>query len=236
MAFITVPSINVGDEITVDTFNTFITEVNNVQGNLNDENIQNEGIDRRNINTDAIQKLNTSSKYLYRSSDDHVIPGPATIFQTITQIDLTGAGSGHPIMVGRPTTIDLDNSEFLLVNCSFSFRVMEPLIPSASSAGNGGYQVEFRLVYDDTVAGIALAEVSGTQRKFTHFMSMHNGFHADTRYSCTIVAAIQATSTSTGKNKMAVSLQGKNIMSNNTSTSGIAVVEEVQMFARVIRR
>lgn len=236
MGFIEVPAINIGDEIKADTFNTFIAQVNNIAGKINDENVQNEGIDRRNILTNAVQKTGTTSKYLYRSTADHVIPGPATIYQTITQIDLTGAGSGHPIMVGRPTTIDLENSEWLLVNCSFSFRVMEPLLAPASSAGNGGYQVEFRLVYDDIVAGIALAQVAGTERKFTHFMSMHNGYHADTRYSCTIVAAIQAGTTSTGKNTMAVALQGKNVMSNNTSTSGIAVVEEVQMFARVIRR
>ena len=95
-------------------------------------------------------------------------------------------------------------------------------------------------MFDDLSAGIALQPMAGTERRFNNFMSMHiragSEKHAFTRYSCTIVAALQADTTTAGTNQIAVGLQARDRLSNNTSLNGFAIVEEVQLFARVIRR
>ena len=63
-------------------------------------------------------------------------------------------------------------------------------------------------------------------------------YHSNNRYSCTIVALIQAQATTSGTNNIRVGLQGRDKYSNDPTgiIDGEAFVEEVQMFARVIRR
>ena len=235
MAFVSVPAINIGDEIKVDTLNTFISEIQAVPGNINEENVRDEGIDRRNLAASAIQQFEDTGVYIYRSSDDHEVTGSGTLFKTVQH-----STNGHPIEVG---TISCENGDFILISCSFSFRAGTNT-GLASSQNQGGYEVHFRLVFDDLVAGIALQPMAGTERRFNNFMSMHTRLsspkHAFTRYSCTIVAALQADTTTggttAGTNAIAVGLQARDRLSNNASLDGFAIVEEVQLFARVIRR
>jgi len=233
MAFVSVPAINIGDEIKVDALNTFVSEIQAVPGNINEENIRDEGIDRRNLAASSIQKFEDTGVYIYRSSDDHEVTGSGTLFQTVQH-----STNGHPIEVG---TISCENGDFILISCSFSFRAGTNT-GLASSQNQGGYEVHFRLVFDDLSAGIALQPMAGTERRFNNFMSMHERLgtgtekHAFTRYSCTIVAALQADTTTAGTNQIAVGLQARDRLSNNTSLNGFAIVEEVQLFARVIRR
>ena len=49
MGIVAIPSINVGDEITSTTINTFIASVNALPTTINEDNVRDQGIDRRNI-------------------------------------------------------------------------------------------------------------------------------------------------------------------------------------------
>ena len=232
MAFITIPSINVGDEIKVSTLNSFIDEVNAVPTNINADNIRDEGIDRRNLASFSVQKVaKTEGVYLYSSDTDHTITN--NVFTTV-QNDT----SGHPIMVGRTAAITCEDNEWILVNCSFSFRT-NVHTSSVATAGRGGQEVHFRLLWDDVGAGVVLNYVLGTERRFNNFMAMGttgSQHHARTRYSCTIVAAIRPSDFNLGSHNVAIALQGKVIEASGIATNAFAVVESVSMFARVIKR
>ena len=232
MAFITIPSIKIGDEITVDTLNTFINEVNAVPTAINADNIRDEGIDRRNLDSGSVQKVfKTEGVYLYSSDTDHTIT--SNLFTTV-QNDT----SGHPIMVGRTAAITCEDYEWILVNCSFSFRT-NVTTSSIATHNRGGQEVHFRLLWDDVGAGVVLNYVPGTERRFNNFIAMGttgSQHHARTRYSCTIVAAIRPSDFNLGTHNVAVALQGKVIEANGTASNAFAIVDSVQMLARVIKR
>lgn len=244
MAFITVPSINIGDEIKVDTLNSFIDSVNAVPTNINAENIRDEGIDRRNLATDSVQVMSQKSIYYYASDEEHVIKGSGTSWVTVTQEDTSGGGSGHPVMVGRPTTITCEDDEWVMVNCSFSFRAGSKAVtgitaPLAITQNKGGPEVRFRLIWDDVAQGVSLSYVSGTERRFNSFLGMDGGGirrHASARYSCTIVGAIKPSLYNSGNHTIAVGLQAIDRLSNDQSNQSSAVIESVSMIARVIKR
>ena len=234
MAKVTVPSINVGDEIKEDTFNDFITSANDVPGSINADNVMNEGIDRRNLAADSVQLVKDTSIHVYQFGDtDHDVTG-TTSFQT-----LSNPLAGHPAMVGRPNPIECDNGDWIMVHCSFSIKA-DPgnfLVPVAA-ANKGGQEVHFRLIFDDIEAGTVLSEIGGTERRFNSFMVMDdtNPQHAQLRYSCTIVAAFQAVTTGSGNNKIAVALQARDMYSKDTTIDGLTIVSELQLIARVIKR
>tara|TARA_Y100000593_G_scaffold93486_1_gene188495 strand:+ start:1245 stop:1958 length:714 start_codon:yes stop_codon:yes gene_type:complete len=237
MAFITIPSIKIGDEITVDTLNTFINEVNAVPTAINEDNIRDEGIDRRNLATSAVQKISlTQGVYLYSSDAEHYYNN--NIWTTVTQVDSTGAGSGHPIMVGRTSTITCEDYEWILVSCSFSFRT-NVLTPILASSNIGGQEVHFKLIWDDVAQGVVTAYVDGTERRFNNFIALGttgSQYHARTRYSCTIVAAIRPSDYGLGNHNVAVGLQAKVIEASGAASNAFVVIESVSMLARVIKR
>lgn len=233
MAFITVPSINIGDEIKFETFNDFIDEVNAVPTNINADNVQDEGIDRRNLATSSVQKSSGfQGVYSYRSDSDHTIT--SNLFTTV-QNDV----SGHPIMVGRTAAIPCEDHEWIMVNCSFSFRTNVNTVKDAN-AGSGGQEVHFRLLWDDVGAGVVLNYVAGTERRFNNFLAIgtttSNRYHVRTRYSCTIVALLRPSDFGLGTHNVAIGLQSRVMESNTTGSNAFAVVDSVSMFARVIKR
>tara|TARA_R110002110_G_scaffold51786_1_gene151488 strand:- start:1307 stop:2017 length:711 start_codon:yes stop_codon:yes gene_type:complete len=236
MAKVTVSSINVGDEIKASTFDDFIISANAVPGSINADNVMDEGIDRRNLAADSVQLVRDSFIYVYQYGDsDHDVTGTSS-FQTLT----TGV-AGQVAMVGNLTPIECDNGDWIMVHCSFSFRAATPL--TAAGANFGGQEVHFRLIFDDLVAGTVLTEIGGTERRFNCFMVMDDlvSQHAQLRYSCTIVAAFQAVTTSTGKNKIAVGLQGRDRLTRLSALlgqyqGGLTIVSELKLFARVIKR
>lgn len=236
MAKVTVPSINVGDEIKEDTFNDFITSANAVPGSINADNVMNEGIDRRNLAADSVQLVKNTSIHVYQFGDtDHDVVGTSS-FQT-----LSNPLAGHPAAVGRPSPIECDNGDWIMVHCSFSFRAVQPLTVAGSNFG--GQEVHFRLIFDDIEAGTVMTEIGGTERRFNHFMVMDDlvSQHAHLRYSCTIVAAFQAVTTGSGNNKIAVALQGRDMLTRLSALlgqyqGGLTIVSELKLIARVIKR
>ena len=142
-------------------------------------------------------------------------------------------------MVGTPSTIECDNGDWIMVHCSFSFRADPSAFALVASSNKGGQEVHFRLIFDDIVAGTVLTEIGGTERRFNSFMVMDDSpgkMHAHLRHSCTIVAAFQAVTTSTGKNKIAVGLQARDMYSKDFTIDGHTIVSEIKLFARVIKR
>ena len=240
MAFITVPSINIGDEIKVDTLNSFIDEVNAVPTAINAENIRDEGIDRRNLATSSVQKVTKASGlYLYSSDVEHYFDNNA--WTTVTQKYSPSSGlvgSGHPIMVGRTLAITCEDYEWVLVNCSFSFRT-NVTTPKLATVGDGGQEVYFRLLWDDVGAGVVLNYVDGTERRFNNYIAIGAPsalYHARTRYSCTIVAAIRPSDYGLGTHNVAIALQSRVFEANNSTPNAFAIIESVSMSARVIKR
>jgi hypothetical protein len=199
------------------------TSVNAVPtSGLNAENIRDEGIDRRNLATDCVQDVKSSSVYYYLSSFDHKVTGQNTSWQLIES-------SGTPISVGRAGPINCNSNEWIMVNCSFSFRAESGIIPATHM--KGGQEVHFKLQWKDSVSG-AVNDIGGTERRFNTFMVMNGGLHSNLRYSCTIVGAFRPSTTS----EITIDLLGRDRRSNDPLIEGLCFVEEVTMFARVIKR
>ena len=234
MALITIPAINVGDEIKESTLNTFVNSVTAVNGNINQENIQDEGIDRRNLALDSIQKFDDTGLYFFKSDKEFEVTFTGNAFGLIRD------SNNIDVAVGKGAGIELKNFEFLLITCSFSFRAGHKTGGVPFNSNKGGYEVHFRLVFDDAVANINQDPIPGTERRFNNFLVLDGAqrYHSNNRYSCTIVALIQAQATTSGTNNIRVGLQGRDKYSNDPTgiLDGEAFVEEVQMFARVIRR
>jgi len=226
MAFVTIPSINTGDEIKVENFNDFITSVNAVTSSINAENIRDEGIDRRNLATNSVQEIRVGSDLFKDSGDTFQVAGSTTSF-----VPINSTTTGLPIKVG---VVNSKDDEFIMVNCSFSFTANNPKT-FVETDNRGGQEVEFKLQYKDYVSGV-VADIGGTKRAFNSFMSMHGNYHANLRYSCTIVAAFIPDSTTTGLHEIEVNLLGMDHYSNSNYPLGNCVVHDVTMFARVIKR
>ena len=234
MAIITIPTIKIGDEIKVETFNEFITSVNAVStSGLNAENIRDEGIDRRNLATNSVQEMFDTGIYSYSSADDHEVIGAYPSWNKVSDIS-----TGKKIEVGRPTAIECKDNEWIMVNCSFSFRAAASVLIPASF-NSGGQEVHFKLRWQDLTAG-TINDIAGTERRFNTFMVMDTSigqkYHSNLRYSCTIVGAIQPLSTTSGTHEIAIDLQARDQRSKDPLQAGQCVVEQVTMFARVIKR
>ena len=230
MALITIPAIQIGDEIKVDTFNDFITSVNAVStSGINAENIRDEGIDRRNLAASSVQEVFDTGIYSYSSAGDHEVIGSYPSWGQVRE-----TSTGNDIQVGWPIGIESKDNEWIMVNCSFSFRAAATVLILASG-NKGGQEVHFKLRWKDLTAG-TINDIAGTERRFNSFMVMDTGYHSNLRYSCTIVGAIQPPSTLGGTHEIAIDLQARDQRSNDPLMAGQCIVEEVTMFARVIKR
>ena len=226
MAKVTVPSINVGDEIKVSTLNDFIGSANAVPGSINADNVMNEGIDRRNLALQSVQEFSTGTHYYYGGYNQHDVPASSG-FGVLTST------TGDTPKIGP---INCSNNEWILVNCSFSINAPPPITNAAT--GHGGHEARFVLQTEDHV-GSTVSHIGGTERRFNTFMVMDDTSptHAGLRYSCTIVAAFKSETTSTGSNEIYISLLGRDLYSNLPNiTNADCKVEEIKLFARVIKK
>jgi len=231
MAIVTVPSLNIGDEIKVENFNDFITSVNDVSINgINADNIRDEGIDRRNLATKCVQDVRSNAHYLFRNSGERF-----NVIGNVNLFSIRSTTTNTPIKVGPISSKD---NEFIMVHCSFAFTADNPLTRPATH-GFGGQEVAFKLQYKDNVSGV-VDDIGGTRREFGNYLRMKaqsgNQYHANLRYSCTIVAAFLPASTSTGLHEIEVELLGTDGLPGLSSAGGTCEVHDVTLFARVIKR
>jgi len=228
MAKISVPSIEVGDEIRLDALNDFIDSANAVPGSINADNVMDEGIDRRNLALKSIQEFNSSGQYYYLGGDnEHTVQG-TTWFGDVFD---TAVGT-LPVRIGP---IVCSNNEWVLVNCSFSLYAEPPT--SVAATNFGGMEFRFVLQTEELVSGY-VSQIGGTERRFNSFMVMDDTAptHSGTRYSCTIVAAFKAPVTSTGSDEIYISLLGMCSLSNVSALFFTGKVKEIKLFARVIKK
>jgi hypothetical protein len=228
MAKVTVPAINVGDEIKVSTLNDFIASANAVPGSINAENVMNEGIDRRNLALKSIQETNTTGTYYYLAGyNNHEVPASSGFGNLVST-------TGDSPIIGPFNCL---NNEWILVNCSFMLFAPPPVTKADSY--NGNHEARFILEATDMTAS-TVSKIGGTERRFNHFMVMEDspdGFHAGLRYSCTIVAAFKTETTSSGTNQIRIALKGRDMYSNLLNlTNADCKVREIKLFARVLKK
>lgn len=234
MAFITVPSIKIGDEIKFETFDDFINEVNAVSpSGINAENIRDEGIDRRNLASSSVQFASNLSSYNYQSNLTHYIPKTHPNFFQIT----TSPSGGTPIEVGY---FECAAGEWIFIGCSFSFEC-DGVRTNHPNNTTGAYELRFRLMWEDIEDGYFAAPMNGTERHFSSTLMCNgsNATKANLRYSCTIVSAVKPSAyrtTNSGNHNIKVKLQGMALQSLDSSAVTEGVINSVSMHGRVIKR
>ena len=236
MAKITVPAINVNDEIKIDEFNDFINSCNAVTGNINAENVRDEGIDRRNIALEAVQVTANTNTYRHQSNAEHEVP-QGVIYGIV---ESTTAGYAE---IGN---IPCDTGDKIFVSCSFSFfcESNRLLAKYNLAAGPGGYEMGFKLQFADTSGSGTYNDLPGTTRKFNNLLILHSvsgigDQHADLRGSITITGLVDTstiTPTGTNTHQIKVRLVGFSSRSNDSTVlDADGKVESISMHGRVIK-
>jgi hypothetical protein len=155
MAKVTVPvsSIQEGDLIGVTGLNEFISSVNQLDGNLsgiNGENVQNEGIEKRNLAVipDSINHRPLTVTYTYEKTIEKAV----TVFHTLQTL---------------PTFANAKGSDMLLLVVSFDFSIYGDTYNWVNStSGQGGFTASFKLQLLDEDTPLTYTQGS-TTRNFT---------------------------------------------------------------------
>ena len=235
MAKITVPAINVNDEIKIDEFNDFINSCNAVTGNINADNVRDEGIDRRNIALEAVQVTANTNTYRHQSNAEHEVP-QGVIYGIVESSTAGYAEIGN---------IPCDTGDKIFVSCSFSFFCeSNRLLANYNDAilCPGGYEMGFKLQFADTSGSGTYNDLPGTTRKFNNLLILHGvtgaDKHADLRGSITITGLVDTstiTPTGTNTHQIKVRLVGFSSRSRISVLDADGKVESISMHGRVIK-
>lgn len=242
MAKVTIPSISVGDAITTTDLNTFISQVNAVPtSGLNEDNIQNEGIDRRNIKADQIQSAETTS-LVYFSFANSYSNSTTSSGRTSAAYQIVGSGFFSPITLGGGSsnpgvTVDVsaEAGDWILATCSFSFHTnLDP-----NNVVGGAPRIGFAIFVDNLTLGTS-SIVSGSRREYSNWMRTRDsagtlgtdGYFA-INDTCTIVAPLLVG----GAYDFQFELRG---LKDRTRASGFTsdevYLQDITFSARVIKR
>tara|TARA_R110002167_G_scaffold126962_1_gene308143 strand:+ start:841 stop:1542 length:702 start_codon:yes stop_codon:yes gene_type:complete len=233
MGIVAIPSINVGDEITSTTINTFIASVNALPTTINEDNVRDQGIDRRNIAANCATYTDQTADFWYKSNASHVIStATGGVFGLTTPNITIGAGS----------SLTLAPDEKMIIYCSFEYHVVLDLTASIrlnrdDASLPGAYEVQFSLgwKYNGTPSYSAIV---GSLRKSNIILASYEptipGYWFTPKASLTIVTVIENT-TGLSKNYN-ITLLGQAIRSNDFAKTVIANVESVQLFAKIVRK
>ena len=230
MAKVSVPDLQIGNQITTSDFNTFITEMNAVGGDINQNNVRDEGIDRRNIANSTVQvtdHFSNSTIYHREAAGPYSIPN-----QTTWPFAILFASGNPALVLGGSATLECDNSDWIIVQCSFTFSLTASTV--LASFNKGSPQANFRLCYEETQSATT-GPIGGSIRRFNSYL-VGGSFHVPSRSSCTIVAAVEAPTTSSGTNRYNFWLDAKCYHSKDTSITTVGEISQVQLFARVIKK
>lgn len=239
--FVNIPSIKVGDEIKEDTFNDFISEVTQVPSNINEDNVRIEGIDRRNIKITSIQE--TREVWEYKSDNLHNLS-----LGHLAKVTESGNSNKYIRAPQGATTVTCKNGEFIIVYFSAEFEVRHG--GHDKSAKKGGTEFEIRLIYEDTQTGHPTNDIPGTTRIYNSFLVTDNDdLSPHLRGCCTIVAAFQTKTTSSGNNEIFVLPFARAMYAKPSGRSGTlifansnalgtprATLKNIYMNVKVVRR
>lgn len=239
MAKITIPTINLDDEITSTDINTFINSVNALPNNLNEDNVREQGIDRRNVAQNCATLTGTSDLYRYRSDDDHAIPTNTTGVGTMTD-----GVSVYPIGVGAGASglITLADGEKMIVWASFEYHVKYNVANTQDrDAGDGAYELWFQLGSRNSGGATPYVGIGSTLRISNIVLAdrrnasgLLRGRHFLPKASLTISTVIE--NTTGGNQTYGVALLGQARRSITNVITVEAYVKKVQMFCKVVRR
>ena len=238
MALVTVPDIKTGNQITSTDINSFGSSLTATSTNLNDDNVRDQGIDRRNLASDSVTKTNTSQSMSSRSENHHqiplslaIIPHPSTA-NTWIAVGMNGVALGD-------NPITLSHGDKVIVYCSFEYHVnVNATYSLFAPTVKGCYQVDFAI--HRSINGGAFSSVSGTQRSSNlvgvgmNVLPDASARHYIPRASMTIVTVYENTSGSDVEYRAA--LFGSAHRSLDPATLIEAVVTQAQMFAKIVRR
>ena len=233
--FVKVPSINVGDEIKIETINEFINDVNSVPKNINEDNVRIEGIDRRNIKNKSVQELDPQGVFRSHSSFTYEVPH-TTVLSPVFE-----SSTGRRVQTGNSNAF---NGETVIVffSCEYVFdpgtAVSDPI-----GANTGGPEIKFSLQFRDLqTLHHNYNQIKGTERQFNTFLSTKT----DKKFSfltgaCTIVGAIQAATTTSGSNAFEIVPHvGHNYTDNNScgalARNGSCVLKNINLYTKIVRR
>ena len=255
MAQITIPDeIKEGEVIDVTHINSFIEQMNDIGGtttSINGSNIRNEGIDRRNILRDQVQKTgeNDTAGTWFMSGPtrnesppvwltvEYGNPSPTkiTAIAGATQLGYITEGPA-PALIAIP----VEAGDKLLITCSFAFSVF-PLDTASnnrtSNDPNGGYGVIFRLMSGSDYW-------LGTTRWFNTIAASNaqsGGYRpVPTQNTCTIVGYKEYAA----KQNVTVILQASCRRSKKSSAGSgtystkdnILRIKSFHMFAKIVRK
>ena len=239
MAKVTIPDLTLDEEITSAEINTFITSINALPNNLNDDNVREQGIDRRNIALNAVTLVDDADKYLYKSNSDHAI---ATAGAGLTK--MTDGVSSYPIGVGSGASglITLANGEKMIVWASFEYHVvLNATHVKNRNSGDGAYEVWFQFGVRNSGGGTAYSALPKTLRKSNLILADRQstvggipGKHFTPKASLTISTVIH--NDTGGNQNYDVALLGYASRSIATGATIEAKVVRVQMFAKIVRK
>tara|TARA_R110000765_G_scaffold381414_1_gene472675 strand:- start:225 stop:908 length:684 start_codon:yes stop_codon:yes gene_type:complete len=227
MALITIPEIKVGDEITSTAINTFIASVNLLPTRINQENVRDQGIDRRNIAANCATLTATNANFLYKSDSNHtMVTGTASVALTSPAIKVGG------------TSLTLANGEKAIIYCSFSYYfVYNATHILLRNSGSGSYYALFELQWK--YVGGSYALVTGTKRWSTLVLADYGGGTRKGRHflpkaSMTIVTVLHNTTGSSKNYEVALGACATRSLSTGLSVE--AIVKYVQMSAKIVRK
>tara|TARA_R110000803_G_scaffold91766_1_gene159297 strand:+ start:653 stop:1336 length:684 start_codon:yes stop_codon:yes gene_type:complete len=227
MALITIPEIKVGDEITSTAINSFIASVNLLPTRINQENVRDQGIDRRNIAANCATLTATNANFLYKSDANHtMVTGTSTVALTTPAIKVGGA------------SLTLNQGEKAIIYCSFSYYVVYNATHLlVRTSGAGGYQVNFELQWKYSAGSYAL--VTGTKRFSNIVLADYGGgarigYHFLPKGSMTIVTVLHNTTGSAKSYEVALAACSNRSIGTGNSTE--AIVKYVQMSAKIVRK
>tara|TARA_Y100001937_G_scaffold42697_1_gene60438 strand:- start:339 stop:1022 length:684 start_codon:yes stop_codon:yes gene_type:complete len=227
MAQVKIPSLLTGNQITTTDINDFINSVNSISGNVNSDNVRDEGIDRRNLGLQSVQIISGATQTPTQTGSHFISSGSYTIpTQANFCYDPILSSTGTRIQVSG---IQCDNGDKILVHCSFSFQTL-----TRSNNNIGGPEVRFK-IFETESQGSTFGGIPGSERRFNNFLEI-DGQSTNVDYSCTIVCLLEASTTSSGVNDYTFDLRGFAMPSLGSNVAITGILRNCHMFYRVIKK
>ena len=239
MAKVTIPRLRIGEPITHTQINSFTSSLVGLNGNINDDNVSNEGIDRRNLVNKSVQRTKLTNQSHFFTGTDLIIPTGTSMQNVQTQ-------TGRFVVVGAATQsgnalIACEVGDTILVHCSFHLDMrsgQEGTVNSPFVHPVEALPLTEVALFASNQASNPMIQIPGSFRSFRSGI-VHTSGPAETKASCTIVVAWQVPENFliSPQNGMIVILRGRTSYTNITTQNKppLSQANSLQLFARVIK-
>jgi len=240
MAKVSIPKLLTGEPITETQINSFTNSLVGLNGNINDDNVSNEGIDRRNLVKQSVQRTKLTNQ-------SHFFTGTNLIIPTGTSMQNVHTQTGRFVVVGAATQfgnalIACEVGDTILVHCSFHLDMRSGQAGTVSSPfvqPKEALPLTEVALFASNQASNPMIQIPGSFRSFRSGI-VHSQGPAETKASCTIVVAWEVPENFliSPQNGMIVILRGRTSYTNVSSQTPppSSQADSLQLFARVIKR